>query len=207
MPLQASELAREHHLRQHCGCGYTWQPSDETLMCNQSPLIGPEQGSAAKCNYAVVTQGQPLHHPTRHSPNGAAVPPKAGLTGAGVKPSMTHGAAPQTSPCEFSIMVLGQQSDAPLVPGTAPQPSPPHMPHSSLQHTVFPSSTPGVPSAQVDGPVTNCHKSWTISVQQKGWFTEAKSPVLAGETATSVHMVRCVCFTLSEESLQLQTQT
>ncbi len=74
----------------------------------------------------------------------------AGFTGDGVKPSITQGASPQKAPAEFSMMVSGQQSSAPLVPGTAPHPTPPHWPQASLQHTE-PELMPGMPLAQVEG--------------------------------------------------------
>lgn len=85
-----------------------------------------------------------------HSPTGEAVPSKAGLTGDGVKPSITQGACPHTAPAASSMMVDGQQSDAPFVPTTAPHPSPPQAPHASLQQTV-PSLMPGMPFAHVEG--------------------------------------------------------
>lgn len=66
----------------------------------------------------------------RDSPYGAGVP--GTMVGAGVIPSIMQGASPHITPA--ASMVEGQQSAPPLVPGIAPQPTPPHCPHSSLQH-------------------------------------------------------------------------
>lgn len=91
-------------------------------------------------------------NPTQISPTGAAVPTVAGFTGDGVKPSMTHGASPQKTPFDSAMMVSGQQSEGPLVPAMDPHPTPPHWPHSSLQHTAS-ALTPGMPFEHVDGAV------------------------------------------------------
>lgn len=92
---------------------------------------------------------------------GATVAPGAmvrGATGEGVKVplTITHGAAPSHG-TPVAAIVAEQQSEAPLVPAIAPQPTPPHTPLQASAQQMLPSATPGSPLGQVEGVTSAKH--------------------------------------------------
>lgn len=114
------------------------------------------------------------------------------MAGAGVKSVKKHGASKEKShgtPSDRTVE--GQHDEAPAVPGMVPQPTPPHTPHFSSQHT-SPDWTPGIPLVHVDAAIdgTSTHTVNKISrarsfvarerdtMSRRGWVAAVPAIVL-----------------------------